>query len=489
MFTLMFKKAHAYNNNVIFYFDAYDHKYVAQNGSLAWRLNNPGLLHIRSLKEHSNIGSCDTYAIFSFPEIGLRMLKKWLKSKKSLTAIAKYYESLPDKDFLKELCEATKLQPSTKIKSLSNEKFQLLVKSILKLCNSSFEGSFALLPKISARYYAEKPEFIELYLTDTQSLLSKEESIQWIDSHRLDAVIVHKNNGTLYLRSRPGHHLDKIHFLSEECKPEIEFNNSIETLGDQKPGQPIWGFINGIWNDRDFIKDSLSSIVSAANGEQVWALANITKSKLKDFLEILRQKDKSATAIVDIAVQFFQLLIDFSIKQSDPPPIIIFTHSQGAIIADLALNMLKNSERQKLRIFTLGGVSLIAPGKAHPDSHNYISAADIIPRHLALGLELTNLALRRYESQKNGLTQDELIDILIEEDIDNELDTQDPETILTYSSQRKEYYLAEFAKISNVTILDPSVNATFNRYEHELISPCYQRIIHEIIKKYHPVFC
>ena len=485
----MFKKAHAYNNDVIFYFDDYDHKYVAQNGSLAWRLNNPGLLHVRSLKEHSNIGSCDTYAIFSFSEIGLRMLKKWLKSKKSLTAIAKYYESLPGKVFLNELCEATKLQPSTKIKSLSNERFQLLVKSIVKLCNSSCEGSFALLPKISARYYAEKPEFIELYLTDTQNVLSKEESIQWIESHRLDAVIVHKNNGTLYLRSRPGHHLDKIHFLNNECEPELKIENALEILGDHKPGQPIWGFINGIWNDEKQIKKSLSSIVSATNGEQVWALPNLTKSKIKDFLEILRQKDKSATVIVNIAVQFFQLLIDFSIKQSDPPPIIIFTHSQGAIIADLALNMLKNSERQKLRIFTLGGVSLISHGKAHPDSHNYISAADIIPRHLALGLKLTNLALRRYEGQKKELTQDQVIDTLVEEDIDKELETQDPQTILTYSSQRKEYYLAEFEKISNVTILDPSVNATFNRYEHELISPCYQSIIHELIKKYHHVFC
>ncbi len=109
--------------------------------------------------------------------------------------------------------------------------------------------------------------------------------------------------------------------------------------------------------------------------------------------------------------------------------------------------------------------------------------------YLCCSSTLTNLALRRYESQKNGLTLDKLINTLIEEDIDTELETLNPKTILTFSLQRRNYYLAEFEKISNVTILDPSEDATFHRYEHELASPCYQRIIHEIIKKYHPIFC
>jgi hypothetical protein len=40
----MFKKAYRFDDEVVFYFDAHDNKYVAQGGSLAWRLNNPGLL-------------------------------------------------------------------------------------------------------------------------------------------------------------------------------------------------------------------------------------------------------------------------------------------------------------------------------------------------------------------------------------------------------------------------------------------------------------
>jgi hypothetical protein len=38
------RKAYRYDDEIIFYFDAFDNKYVAQGGSLAWRLNNPGLL-------------------------------------------------------------------------------------------------------------------------------------------------------------------------------------------------------------------------------------------------------------------------------------------------------------------------------------------------------------------------------------------------------------------------------------------------------------
>ena len=44
----MFKSAFAYNEEVIFYFDLLGNKYVAQGGSLTWRLNNPGLVRSRS---------------------------------------------------------------------------------------------------------------------------------------------------------------------------------------------------------------------------------------------------------------------------------------------------------------------------------------------------------------------------------------------------------------------------------------------------------
>ena len=76
----MFRLAYKYNDEVIFYFDHVGNKYVASSGSLAWRINNPGLLHCHSPFAHRNgsIGSCGRYAIFSHPEQGQKALSDWL---------------------------------------------------------------------------------------------------------------------------------------------------------------------------------------------------------------------------------------------------------------------------------------------------------------------------------------------------------------------------------------------------------------------------
>jgi hypothetical protein len=63
----MYTKAFPYNNDVIFYFDTYDNKYVAKGRSLAWRTNNPELVHSRSAIKQRPIGSCGRIAIFSSP--------------------------------------------------------------------------------------------------------------------------------------------------------------------------------------------------------------------------------------------------------------------------------------------------------------------------------------------------------------------------------------------------------------------------------------
>jgi hypothetical protein len=57
----MFKKAYRCDENILFYFDNQDSKYVAEGGSIAWRANNPGLLSSRNshvyktLQESKNI--------------------------------------------------------------------------------------------------------------------------------------------------------------------------------------------------------------------------------------------------------------------------------------------------------------------------------------------------------------------------------------------------------------------------------------------------
>lgn len=82
----MFKSATTYDENTVFYFDLAGNKYVARGGSLAWRLNNPGLVrsHSHFAYNYGAIGSKGRYAIFPRPGLGQRALVAWLQSKKIL---------------------------------------------------------------------------------------------------------------------------------------------------------------------------------------------------------------------------------------------------------------------------------------------------------------------------------------------------------------------------------------------------------------------
>ena len=82
----MYKAAYKYDDNVIFYFDLAGNKYVASGGSLAWRINNPGLVRSRSHFSYRNgsIGNCEGYAIFADATCGRKALVSWLHSKRVL---------------------------------------------------------------------------------------------------------------------------------------------------------------------------------------------------------------------------------------------------------------------------------------------------------------------------------------------------------------------------------------------------------------------
>ncbi|MFN0065128.1 MAG: hypothetical protein ACKVOH_02700 [Chlamydiales bacterium] len=176
----MFKQAYRFDDQTGFYFDAYDNKHVAKGGSLAWRLNNPGLLHAHEpfIKKFNRIGAHALFVIF---------------------------------------------------------------------------------PKVA------------YYLVGFETLLSKSEAISWVDEHRLDAVIVHKKNGTIYLRSRPGHHLNQIHLTNDEYGEETEFENAIRDIGNKKNGQCIWGYINGVWNTDKGAASTTKLISEFTEDEQVWS--------------------------------------------------------------------------------------------------------------------------------------------------------------------------------------------------------------------------
>ena len=95
----MFKSAFAYDEEIIFYFDLLGNKYVAHGGSLAWRLNNPGLVRSRShfARKNGSIGSYTGFAIFSSPQEGRKALIDLVRTKKystsTLQTIGKLYQT------------------------------------------------------------------------------------------------------------------------------------------------------------------------------------------------------------------------------------------------------------------------------------------------------------------------------------------------------------------------------------------------------------
>ncbi len=188
------------------------------------------------------------------------------------------------------------------------------------------------------------------------------------------------------------------------------------------------------------------------------------------------------TPIVLLAEKLFRYLLNLSKKNKPEPPIVVFAHSQGAIIAEHALKRLNPLEREKLRIVTLGGGSFILPGASHPDSHNYVSAADVICRLGSPRLQI--LALFRYEGMKNGLTQKKMLEQLAMRDALLHLDSVNKEAIKAYAKTRVPYYEQEFLKISNVTVLDPD---TVSFAGHEFSGPCYQTAMHNVIAQYQKV--
>ena len=484
----MYKFAYKFNDDIIFYFDACGNKYVASGGNLAWRINNPGLVrsHSHFSRANGSIGSCGRYAIFSHPQEGRQALIAWLQSKKyfnsTLKTIGEHYQPNAADAFADQLSSLAKISPESKIKSLNKLEFDRLVMAIEKLCDytSTDNESFSLLPKITAKI--ENGEGQEdTYLIGDSVVLSKEEAINWILSHRLDAVIVHGKNETVHLRSRPSHCIWNIK-MHEAMLPPLEgqIDTLIRTFGKEAEHQCIWAFINGVSNTKGEALASAELISKAAKNEMVLSMPNDTEFfGLKDGAACIVLKLGIDTPIVQWTAKFFRYLLKKSEVHSSHPPVIIFVHSQGAIISEHALELLKPSERNKIRIFTFGGGSFIAPGKCHSDSHNYASAVDLV---CSLGSpNLRFLAMQIYLGNKEGKSQEQVIYQLAFQDAMLDLDSTDLKVFETYLRQRIKHYNQEIAQLANVTILDPDTDC---KWKHEFKSDCYQKKVKSKIDEY-----
>jgi hypothetical protein len=394
----MFKSAHAHDDGTVFYFDEMGNKYAAIGGSLAWRINNPGLVHSHCSRKFGSIGNLGHYAIFPDPQNGREALSTWIRSKKyfnsSLKVVAKHYQPKNPEGCVQKLSSSCSISSETKIKDLNQEELQRLLIGIEKLCGytSTNNEIFSLLPKIIAKI--ENPTG-DTYLIGNNAVLSKKEAIEWVQSHRLDGVIVRERNGTIHLRSRPNHCIWDVSKNKFTLLPSTkEINTLARVVGEHRPGQCIWSFINGIDNTKEEALASTELISKATNGERVLCMPNDTILAPIDLIHCLVLKTSSNTPIIPWTVKFLQHLLSVASEENESPPVILFLHSQGAILVEHALKSLSLEEKKQLRIFTFGGGSFLPPGESHADSHNYASAADFVCRFGSPHLQL--LALKRY---------------------------------------------------------------------------------------------
>jgi hypothetical protein len=479
----MYIAAHRYSDDIIFYFDAAGNKHVAKGGNLAWRTNNPGLVHSHNHYTGAAIGHFQQYAIFATPEAGRKALAEWVLSKKFLkrpweTLAMHYWPDRPDA-FIGKLSEVTGIVPGVDIRSLSSPDLSCLLMGIEKICKYGPTGQeqFFLLPKIEAKL--ANSDGSEVYLLEGGTVLSKQEAMQRVLLHQLDAVIVHLSNGTVYLRSRPNYCMKhiSIHAPDASVLPD-DIALLVRTVGAYRKGQCIWGFFGGISNARDETLASAKLISEASNGELVFTLPNDRRMYgVQDLLLCFSMKMSHDPVIVQTAVKFLQYLLETAEKEAATPPVVVFAHSQGAIIAEHALQLLSEEERQRIRLFTLGGGSFIAPGQAHPDSHNYVSATDYVCHFGSPNLQ--HLALQLYFGRKQGKEARNVISQLAADDALFDLDSANPTTIALYAKQRAQYYERQLLQISNVTVLDPDP-----KERHVFVSSCYQKALKEIVQKY-----
>jgi len=483
----MYRIAYPQDENTIVYFDKCDNKHIRRGGNLSWRINNPGLVksHSHYAASNGSIGSCRGFAIFSYPEQGHKALAAWLHSKKyyhaSIQAIAEHYHPKNANAFATKLSDYISVSIDKKLKSFTDIEFQKLLKAIEKSCGYELIGTeeACVLPRITAKIENDAQE--DTYLIGTDLVLSKKEAMEWVKANRLDAVIVHQKSGSQHLRSRPAHCIWNIQIPEEAISPtQGEIETLIRTVGKKKLGQCIWGFINGILNSKEGALESAGLISVCAGGEEVLSLPNDSLLLgAKDAGVCITLKLGIDTPIVSWAAKFFRYLLALSKKDDSNPPVVIFAHSQGAIISEHALKLLNVDERQKIRIFTFGGGSFLKVDSCHPESHNYASRNDLVSS--AGSPYFRSLAIHRYLGMKEGLSQEAIIQRWARDEALLYLDSIDLRVFESFITQQVGHYEKLMEKIRNITILDPDPSCHF---EHQFCSECYQKVVKEIVERY-----
>jgi hypothetical protein len=209
-----FVKAEEISRNRVRYTDSSGKTFIHGKGTWAWRNNNPGNIRkpSRANMPDGVIGLAGGFLVFSSYEAGFKALHALLKKDfyQNLTifdAVAQYAPTEDKNDIVnyrKILKQVAKLDLNTKIKDLTDEQFLLLCQAVKRV--EGFEiGEIA--EEVSKKKILDvkksKENLIIQYLIEGYGWLRKTEAINLVEKDVVDAVIVKRKNGYVFLRSRP----------------------------------------------------------------------------------------------------------------------------------------------------------------------------------------------------------------------------------------------------------------------------------------------
>lgn len=202
------------SRNRVRYTDSYGKTFIHSKGSWAWRNNNPG--NIRKPSKANMpvgvIGMAGGFLVFSSYEVGFDALQTLLRKDfyKNLTifdAVAQYAPTIDKNDiknYRKILVQVTKLDIKTKIKDLTNEQFLLLCLAIQRVEGFNIgEITEELAKKKILDVKKNQDNLIIQYLIEDFGWLPKAKAINLVEKDVVDAVIVRRQSGYIFLRSRP----------------------------------------------------------------------------------------------------------------------------------------------------------------------------------------------------------------------------------------------------------------------------------------------
>lgn len=209
-----FVKAEEISRNRVRYSDLSGRTFIYSKGTWAWRNNNPG--NIRKPKQENMptgvIGLAGGFLVFSTYEAGFTALQTLLKKDyyQNLTIFGTVAQYAPSEDkndvnnYRKILKQVTKLDLKTKIKDLTDEQFLLLCQAIQRV--EGFKVG-EIIEEISKKKILDvkknKQNLIIQYLIEGYGWLRKAEAINLVEKDIVDAVIVKRQSGYIFLRSRP----------------------------------------------------------------------------------------------------------------------------------------------------------------------------------------------------------------------------------------------------------------------------------------------